>query len=117
LYSYKTFLERLSQDLEDMAAALGEFIQEVHAVVGQRHVAWYRHVAPADQPRIRDGVMGHAKRVGRDQRGAVAGEAGDAVDARGLDRFGQGHRQQEGRETSGQPRRVGFSHAGVGRRG
>jgi hypothetical protein len=35
-----------------MAAELGAFIQEKHAMVGQRHVARHRHVAPADQPRI-----------------------------------------------------------------
>jgi hypothetical protein len=34
LYVYDTILERLPQDLQDMAAALGQFIQEEHAVVG-----------------------------------------------------------------------------------
>jgi len=58
LYVYETLLERLAQDLEDLAAALGPCIQEAHAMVGQRHVARHRHVAPADQPRIRDGVVG-----------------------------------------------------------
>jgi hypothetical protein len=51
-----TLLERLAQDLEDMAAARGPFIQ--HAVVGQRHFARQRPVAPTDQPDIGDGVMG-----------------------------------------------------------
>ena len=31
--------QRLAQDLQDMAAALGPCIQEAHATVGQRHVA------------------------------------------------------------------------------
>ena len=31
LYSYETILERLAQDLEDMAAALGQCIQVAHA--------------------------------------------------------------------------------------
>ena len=35
LYLYETLLERLAQDLEDMAAELGQFIQEEHAMVGQ----------------------------------------------------------------------------------
>jgi hypothetical protein len=48
LYVYETVLERLPQDLQDMAAELRQFIQEEHTVVGQRHVAWHRHVAPAD---------------------------------------------------------------------
>jgi hypothetical protein len=34
LYSCDTIRERLAQDLEDMAAELGEFIQKEHAVVG-----------------------------------------------------------------------------------
>jgi hypothetical protein len=71
--------QRLPQDLQDMAAELGQFIQEEDAVMGQRHVARHRHGAPADQPDIQDGVMGGATWVGRDQRGAVAREAGDAM--------------------------------------
>jgi hypothetical protein len=53
-----TILDRLPQDLQDMAAELGQFIEEEHAMVRQRHLTWHRHVAPADQPRIRDGVVG-----------------------------------------------------------
>jgi hypothetical protein len=41
-----------------MAAARRPCIQEEHTVVGQRHLARHRHVVPADQPRIGDGVMG-----------------------------------------------------------
>jgi hypothetical protein len=74
-----------------MAAALGPCIQEAHAMVGQRHVARHRHEAPADQPRIRDGVVWRATRTGRDQRRAVAGEASDAVDTRGLNGLGIGY--------------------------
>ena len=66
-------------------------------MVRQRHVPRYRRVAATDEPRIRDGVVGRAKRGGRDQRRAVADEAGDAVDARGLDRIRQG----QGRENGG----------------
>jgi hypothetical protein len=40
-----------------MAAARGPFIEEAHAMVGQGHLPRLRHVAAADQPRIRDGVM------------------------------------------------------------
>src|SRR5262245_40110021 len=54
-------------------------------VVPQRHVTRHRHGAPADQSRIRDGVVGRATRAGRDPRRAVAGEARDAVDPRGLE--------------------------------
>ena len=58
LYVYNTILERLPQDLQDMASKLGSLIQEEHAMVGQRHLARHRHAAPADQPRIRDGMVG-----------------------------------------------------------
>jgi hypothetical protein len=61
-----------------MAAELGRLIQKEHAILGQRHLARHWHVAPADQPRIRDGVVGRATRAGRDQRRAVVGEAGNA---------------------------------------
>ena len=50
-----TLLERLPQDLQDMAAALGQFIQEAHAVVGQRDLAGHRDAAATVQPRIREG--------------------------------------------------------------
>jgi hypothetical protein len=41
-----------------MAAALGPFIQEEYAMVGQRDLARHRHVPPTDQPCIRDGLVG-----------------------------------------------------------
>ena len=101
--------------LEDIAAELGEFIQEEHAVMGQRHFARHGHLAPTDQPCIRDGVVRSATRTGRDQRRAVADEAGDAVDARGLNGLGEGHRRQHGGEPPGQhrlarPRRAEQEH-------
>jgi hypothetical protein len=57
-YSYETLLERLTQDLEDMAPALWPFTQAAHALVRPRHFLRHRHVAPADQPNIGDGVVG-----------------------------------------------------------
>jgi hypothetical protein len=106
LYCCNTLLKRLAQDLEHMAAALGPFIQQDHAMVGERHLARTRHVAPADQPRIRDGVVGRATRAGRDHRRPVAGEASDAVDPRGLNRLGEGHRRQDRGQPPGQHRRA-----------
>ena len=99
LYLCDTLLQRLPQDLQDMAAELGELIQEEHAIVGQRHLAWHRHVAATDQPRIRDGMVGRTKGSSGDQRRTVSGQAGDAVDARGLNGLGEGHHRQD----SGQP--------------
>jgi hypothetical protein len=43
---YDTLLQRLPQHLQDMAAELGPFIQEEHAMVGQRPLARHRHGAP-----------------------------------------------------------------------
>jgi hypothetical protein len=57
MYLQDIILEQPAQDLKDMAAALGPFIQEEHAMVHQRHLTRHRHVAPAKQPYIRDGVM------------------------------------------------------------
>jgi hypothetical protein len=87
-----------------MAAELGQFIQEEHAMVGQRHVSRHRHVASADQPRIRDGMVGRATWAGRDQRRAIAREASDAMDTRGLHGLGEGHRRQDGGEPPGEHR-------------
>ncbi len=93
------FIERLPQDREHMACALRELIQQAHAMVGPRHLAWPRHLAATDQSRIRDGMMRGATRSRGDQRCAVAGEAGNAVEERGLNGLGEGHRWQDG----GQP--------------
>jgi hypothetical protein len=90
LYLCEAILQRLAQDLQGMAAALGPFIQEEHAVMGQRHLAGHRHVTTADQPCTRDGVMAGATRAGGDQRRAVAGEPGDAVDAGAVEGIGEG---------------------------
>src|SRR6266511_1288353 len=90
LYSYETLLEWVAQDLKDMAAELGPCIQEAHAMVGQRHVARHRHVAPADQPRIGARVVWGATWARRDEYTAVTDEIGDAMDAPGLERCRQG---------------------------
>jgi hypothetical protein len=42
--------------------------------------------------------MGGVKRPSRDQHRAIAREAGDAMDARGLNGSSQGHRRQDGGE-------------------
>jgi hypothetical protein len=99
-----TLLKRLTSAFEHMTAKLRPFIQEEDAVVGQRHVARHRHVAPADQPDMRNGVMGGATRADRHPCGAVAGEASDTMDTCGLNGFGQGHPRHDGREPPGQHR-------------
>jgi hypothetical protein len=84
-----------------VACALGPFIQKEHAVVRQRHFAGHRHLAPADQPRIRDGVVGARK--GRVVTKAVRPPVRPATRwMRGLEGFGQDpHR--------GYPRPIGLT--------
>ena len=42
LYLCDALLQRLAQDLQNMAAELEQFIQEEHAVVTQQHLAGHR---------------------------------------------------------------------------
>jgi hypothetical protein len=60
-------------------------------MVRERHPARYRHVAPSDQAHILDGMMGGAKESSGDPCCPVAGKARDAVDACGLDGYGEGY--------------------------
>jgi hypothetical protein len=55
-YVYETLLKRLTQHLQNMAAALRQLVQEEHPVVRQRHVAGHGHLSPANQPHIGDGA-------------------------------------------------------------
>ena len=58
LYSCETLLEQLPQNLQHMAAALGQFILEEQAVVGQRHFPgigmWRLPISPASERVWRD---------------------------------------------------------------
>jgi hypothetical protein len=56
LWLEKTILERLPQDLQDVAAALGPFIQAAHPVVRERPLARQRHLAPANHAHVGDGL-------------------------------------------------------------
>jgi hypothetical protein len=77
-----------------MPSELGEFIEAEDTMVGQRHLTRHGCLAAADQPHNGHGVMGGATRPGGDARGAPPGEAGDAVDAGGVDGLGQAYGQQ-----------------------
>jgi hypothetical protein len=58
---------------------------------------------PPIRPASERGWWG-ATRASRDQRRTVAGAAGDTVDTRGFNGFGEGHRRQDGGEATGQHR-------------
>src|SRR5262245_11999273 len=75
-----------------------------YAVVRQRQVTRHRHVAAADQPRIRDSMVGDTKRASRHQRGAVASEAGDALNTHGRNGLGIGYIGSNAGRLAPQPR-------------
>ncbi len=58
VFSCHPFREQLTQDLEDMAPALGPFIQPEHAGVRPRHLARHGKMPAADQPHIGHGLVG-----------------------------------------------------------
>jgi hypothetical protein len=72
---YAALVERLAQDLTDMAAARRPCIQQENPVVRPRHLARHRHLPAADQAGLRDGVVRGAKRPGGHQGRARAQEA------------------------------------------
>jgi hypothetical protein len=78
--------ERLAQDIEDMALELRQLIQEQDAMVRQRDLPRHGPLAATDQAHIGDGVVGSPERAHGDDGGAPPGEAGDAMDAGGLQR-------------------------------
>ena len=57
-----------------------------------------------NQPSSGDRIGLGATWAGGDPRRAVAGEARDAVDTRGLNRLGEGHRRQDGGQSPCQHR-------------
>jgi hypothetical protein len=61
---------------------------------------------PTNEAHVGHDVVQGAKQAGRDEGGAVAGEARDAVDAGRLKGFGEGHRRPDSGEPPGQPRRA-----------
>jgi hypothetical protein len=73
-----------------MAAELRQLIQQEDPMVRQRHVAGHRYLSATNQPHIRDRMVRGATRPRRDERGAIAGETGNAVDAGGVEGFGEG---------------------------
>jgi hypothetical protein len=91
LYGCDTLLKGLTQNLQHVAAELRQFLQEENAMMRQRHLTGHGDVRAADQSHIRDGVVESATRASRDQRHAVAGAAGDAVDVHDVDGFRQRH--------------------------
>jgi hypothetical protein len=57
LYWCDALLERLAQDLQDVATELWQLIEKQHAMVRQRHLTRQGHLAAPDQADVRDGVV------------------------------------------------------------
>jgi hypothetical protein len=93
-----------SEVILDVSAELRELIEQAHAVVRQGDLPRHREVPPADQPDVRDGLVWGAAGARRDDGRAPAGHTGDAVDARGVEGFGQGHIRQNRGQSPCQPR-------------
>jgi hypothetical protein len=104
IMSLNTILQRLSQDLEDLARARGPLIQHQDAMVCQGHLLRRRPLAAADHADIGGGVMRRAKGTRGDDGGVAAGPAGDTVGASGVQDFGQRHGWQDSGEPTGQYR-------------
>ena len=84
---HAVFFQRLPQDFERAAVELGQFVEEQHAVMGERDLARRRRAAAADQARFADRVMRRAKRPQQHQRLIGREPADGAVDPRRLDAF------------------------------
>jgi hypothetical protein len=65
-------------------------------MVRQRHVARPRHLAAPDPPHIGERMRRGATRPRGDQCGAGAGAAGEAMEAGGLEGFGEGRGWENG---------------------
>jgi hypothetical protein len=74
-----------------MVAECWQLMEKEHAMMGERHLAWHGEVPTADQSHSRGRLRQRVTRAGRDQRHAVARQAGDAVEACGLE--GLGHQK------------------------
>jgi hypothetical protein len=96
-------LTRLTQPFQGVAAARRPCIPQAHPLVRPRQVARPRHLAAPDPPHLGERVRRGATRPRGDQGGAGAGAASDARDARGVDRFGQGHGLQNGGQAPNPP--------------
>jgi hypothetical protein len=58
LYLCDAHLEELAQHLEDVASEFRQFIQKKNPMMRQGHFSRHRQLSAADQPHIRNRVMG-----------------------------------------------------------
>ena len=93
--------ERFAQNLEHVAAELGQFVEEQHPVVRTRDFAGARARTAADHRGRRGRVMRRPERTQAPAR-HIDAVAEDRIDTGGLQRFPIGHRRQDAGKTARQ---------------
>lgn len=94
-----TVLQRLAQQLEDVAAELRELVEKQDATMGEADLSRSRDQASADKPRSGDGVVWSAKGTFAQSRDSGPQAPGDAVHDRRFERLLVGERREDAGET------------------
>jgi hypothetical protein len=105
------FLQRLTEDFEDVSAEFGHLVEEQHAVVGEADLARPRQRPAADQGDIRHGVVRRAERPRRDETAARGEQSRNRMDRRDLERLVERQRRQNPRDALGHHRLAGAGRA------
>ena len=79
--------QRLSQDLEDATVEFGYLVEEEHALMRQRDLAWSWHRAASDQGDVGDRVVGSPERPSGEQAGTGRQDAGYRVNGGAFERL------------------------------
>ena len=94
--------EGLAEHFEDVPLELRQFVQKEHPVVGQTDLPRTGIVAPAQKPRVRNGVVGRGEGPPGEDGRAGTQESQHAVDAAGFEGLLQRHGRQDPREPGGE---------------
>lgn len=97
-YGYAALFHGLPEQVDDVSAEFGEFVEEEHAVVGQAHLAGPRYVASAYEPGVGDGVVRRPEGAVQDEGGMVE-QARHAEDLRCLEGFFEAEGRQNSRNS------------------
>ncbi len=96
-----SILQRLPQDLQNVALEFRQLVEKEHPVVRQRNLSGLGHRASADEARIGDRMVRGAERA-RGNHGLAVEKTHDAVNFCRLQSFRQSQIGQYGREPSRQ---------------
>ena len=98
----RTVLERLPHDFKNIARKLGKFVEEEHAIVGERDFPRTRNHAAANQSGVRNGVMRRAERTHANQPRPRIKHSGHAVNLGRLQGLFEGERRKDGGNALGE---------------